>query len=245
MKPTKHSKIAWTTMSFLVGAVFTTVLFLVPPAVSSQDGPFGSLVPPNSTPFGMTFGEWSARWWQWAFMLPFDQGPYNWPNETNPDCSTGQLGPVWFLAGYSPDPQGNAINLTCHIPAGKALFFPIINNECSSLESDPYHGATPQERRECAQRDTQGATLKVKIDGQTIKNLTKYRAQSPDFDIVVPPAPNALGLPTGAFGQSGADGYYLMLIPCPGHHTIEIDAEIQNSSVSFQIDTKYVLIVDR
>jgi len=244
MKPTQSSRNARIARYLLLGAAFTAVLFLVPPAAPSQDGSF-TLVSPNSNPYGMTFGEWSARWWQWAFMLPVDQGPFSWPNESNPDCSVGQLGPVWFLVGYNPDSQGNAIKVTCHVPAGKALFFPIVNNECSSLESDPYHGATPEERHECAQRDTAGATLKVKIDGQSIRNLTRYRAQSPDFDFVVPPAPNLLGFTDGAFGQSGSDGYYLMVNLCPGRHTIEIDAGVSNSSVSFQIDTKYTIIVDR
>ena len=245
MKTPLFSKTARTVRCLLIGAALTAVLFLVPTAALSEDGPFGILVPPNSTPFGMTFGEWSARWWQWAFMPPVDQGPYNWPNETNPDCSIGQLGPVWFLVGYSPSP--GPVTITCHIPSGKVLFFPIINVECSNLESDPFFGATPEARRQCAQRDIAGIVeLKTTIDGQSIKNLTKYRAQSPDFDFTVPPPPNALGISIGAFGQSGADGYYLMPIPCPGHHTIHIVGELQNSSLGdFKIDTTYQLTVDR
>jgi len=214
METRQFSRIDRSRQYSMIRALFTLALLLtLPTAARPDDGSFGIVVPPNTTPFGMTFGEWSARFWQWQFMLPVDQGPFNWPNETNPDCSVGQLGPVWFLVGFSPGP----VTIACHVPAGKVLFFPIINNECSSLESDPFFGDTPEARRKCALRDTSGVVeLRATIDGHSVGNLTKYAAQSPDFDIVVPPPPNVLGLSTGAFGQSGSFGYYLMLILSPG-----------------------------
>jgi hypothetical protein len=236
-----------------ISAVLAAISLLcaLPTPAKAQPGSSFTVVPLNTTPFGMSYGEWSARWWQWAFALPFNIGPFNWPNLATPDCGVGQFGPVWFLAGFSPSPGPVAV--TCHVPAGKALFLPIVNNECSSLEDFPYDGDSPRERRQCAQADTDSnppVRLEASVDGHNISNLTSYRAQSPDFWFVIPPPTkllggNILGYPTAAIGQSSSDGYYLMVVLSPGTHTIHIAADIENTRVnSFKIDTTYKVIVD-
>ena len=55
------------------------------------------VAPPNSKPYGKTYGEWAAAWGQWIEAIPFGVNPAN-----DPDGSQGainQSGPVWFLAG--------------------------------------------------------------------------------------------------------------------------------------------------
>src|SRR5689334_10533718 len=74
----------------------------------------------NSEPYGLTYGQWSARWWRWAFLqTTFD----NCPNES------GQVG---FLAAPTMS--------NCTIPAGKAILFPIFNIEWSRIEADTTPG---------------------------------------------------------------------------------------------------------
>ena len=79
---------------------------------------------------GLTYGQWQARWGQWAFSIPADQNPLF--DETGAGASVGQSGPVWFLVGVFND-SGTASRVI-QIPSGKALFFPILNTECSTLE---------------------------------------------------------------------------------------------------------------
>jgi len=57
--------------------------------------PSGSLkvVAPDKTFRGLTYGEWSVEWWQWALSLPTDAHPLF---DTAP-ASEGQVGNVWFL----------------------------------------------------------------------------------------------------------------------------------------------------
>ena len=57
------------------------------------------VVQPNSTEFGNTYGEWSARWWQWLVSIPADTNPNF--SSGNVDCTLGQSGPVWFLGEAS------------------------------------------------------------------------------------------------------------------------------------------------
>jgi hypothetical protein len=244
----------------LIGTVLAVALLLMMaiPAQSDDRGSDVVIVPPDARPFGMSYGEWSVRWWQWLIMLPLDpvststpdHTPFDWPNTK--DCSTAQVGPVWFLVGLGPDPA----TVTCDIPAGKALFFPIVNVECSSLELDPFLGQTPTARHDCAEnglnlngnvRDT-GIDMTVTIDRVRINDLKRFRAQSPDFDFAVPPD-NILSIPghtvPGSFGQSTADGFYLMLAPLhAGKHTIHFAASLNTGPLAgFKIDTTYNLTV--
>ncbi len=59
--------------------------------------------------------------------------------EGNVDCGVGQQGHVWFLTGTFN--ESGVVSRTCRIPAGTALFFPVLNVECSTLEAPPFFGA--------------------------------------------------------------------------------------------------------
>src|SRR5690242_14852401 len=76
--------------------------------------------PLDDSPYGNTYGEWSARWWQWLTAIPAATNPNF--DTTGANCAVGQVGPVWFLAGtFSSAPP--KITRSCTIPHGKALLF--------------------------------------------------------------------------------------------------------------------------
>ena len=189
------------------------------------------VLPPNSSPHGHTYAEWNALWWRWFLALPLDSNPAN-----GADCSTGQVGSVWFLVGI-PGPT----TIYCTVPNGKMLFFPVINTECSNLEPPQFFGVTEADRRACAKKIADGAAnLSVTIDGEPVQNLKNYRSSSPDFTFVVPPK-NVLGIPPGS-GLSVGDGYYLMLAPLStGTHTIHLTGSFPD--FPFAIDTTLILTV--
>ncbi|MCA1706817.1 MAG: hypothetical protein LC808_27575 [Actinobacteria bacterium] len=80
------------------------------------------VLPPRSRPFGLTYAQWSEKWWQWALSIPEEQNPMLDPTGAN--CGIGQSGRVWFLAGTF---GGGPATRVCTVPVGKALFFPIVN----------------------------------------------------------------------------------------------------------------------
>src|SRR5215218_10121357 len=84
-----------------------------------------AIFPPDSQPYGLTDGEWTAKWWQWAYSIPTENNPML--DETGEDCAQAQnqTGPFWFLAGTG----AGSVERTCTIPAGKAILLPIINVE--------------------------------------------------------------------------------------------------------------------
>lgn len=191
------------------------------------------VVPPGASPYGNTYAQWSALWWRWFISLPLTNNPV-----AGADCSAGQVGAVWFLVGVP-----GSTTIDCAIPAGKGLFFPIINTECSDLESPPFFGATEADRRACAKTIVDGAAgLAVTIDGEVLRNLESYRASSPNFTFVAPDN-NVLGVSAGT-GQSVGDGFYLMLAPLSaGRHTVNFTGSFP--AFSFTIETTYILTVGR
>src|ERR1700736_2743901 len=68
-----------------------------------------SVFAPGSKPYGLSYGGWSARWWQWLLPIPPALNPNL--DTTGVNCAQGQAGPVWFLAGTF----GGSATRTCTV----------------------------------------------------------------------------------------------------------------------------------
>jgi hypothetical protein len=195
---------------------------------------------PDEKPFGLGYGQWSVKWWQWSLGIPMADNPAG--DETGEKCAQAQNNPnVWFLAGTF----GGPVTRSCVIPQGKAILLPVVNNECSYLEFPAYK--TEAELTKCASSLIDKASnLKVTIDGVNIPDLNKYRFQSSLYNFTMP-SDNVLGLAPGTT-DSSANGYWIMLKPLTkGTHTIKFGGSILDvsttSNVNFATDATYHLTV--
>ena len=229
---------SWKSMLAIAGIVLG--LAGAPVSVAFADGGQKKAFSPSDSVYGMTYGDWSAAWWQYVLSIPTGTNPVL--DTTGANCGVGQSsGPVFFLVGAATtDP----VTRTCTVPAGKALFFPIINAECSTVEPDPFHGDDGQELRTCAGGAMDGVditTLKVTVDKKKLSGLKSFRVQSPLFDFVMPSSDNFLGLDGVTAGSSVSDGYWIMLKPLSsGKHQIHFEAAIPNV---FSLNVTYNLTV--
>lgn len=193
---------------------------------------------------GLTYGQWSARWWQWAFSIPVDGHPLF----DTADCRAGQSGHVWFLGASfiasEPAPGRFLASATrkCTVPVGVALFFPVLNSEASTAEGN---GTTDNQLRSAAKvfQDF-AANLSVEVDGAAIQRLDTYRVQSPLFTWGLLPENNVLqaigftDLVAGTQSPAVGDGVYLMLEPLtPGRHRIHFKGEAP--AFNFILDITY------
>ena len=129
----------------LASAVLAAVM-AVGPATNSSAGGVGNpgnpgIRPPTSKPYGKSYPEWVAAFWQWLMEYPLPGNPAL--EQDNPfDLSVRQSGQVWFWA--APDLGERSVAL----PAGKALFLTLRDVECSSLEplDSGFHGDTAAEQ---------------------------------------------------------------------------------------------------
>jgi hypothetical protein len=197
------------------------------------------VIPPHARFRGLTYGEWAARWWQAAFALPVTDGDH-------PLISGGAFGGddgVVFLSGVG---GGATVEIT--IRPGTALFFPIVNSECSVIEPDPFHGDDEDELRECANGHIDNTSdLFAFIDGRAVRNLDAYRTESPLFEFGPLPEDNILALfgvdaPAGATSQGVDAGFYLLLTPLSvGRHVLHFGGTFDE--FGFSIDTTYIINV--
>jgi len=214
----------------LLAAAIVAALVATSSAQAAGRNPNPGVLPINSNPYGMSYGDWGGAWWAWVLSIPKAENPNF--DTTGEFCHVGQEGPVWFLAGNF----GGENTRTCTVPAGKALFFPIINNVYWSPEDLAFvkdviapsqgwdlTGLTDEEiLRMGVNWATDHATaLSVTIDGVPVVNPWQYRAESSAFTLELSDALADFGYPAGTRTPSVSDGYWIMLRPLPaGEHTI-------------------------
>jgi hypothetical protein len=145
---------------------------------------------------------------------------------TGEHCAQRQVDKVWFLAGsFSTDP----IVRNCEVPAGKSLFFPLINTVYGAFLNDPPETRTDEFIR-AAGSCTEPAQISVWIDGIEIHKPLRFftgasGSESPFFNLQLPPG-NLFGVdetvvPELVLSPSAEQGYYLFVRPLPpGAHTI-------------------------
>jgi hypothetical protein len=228
----------------MTGAVGLIVGLMAPGFAQDQDN---SAIPRDSVAFGRTYSELTAAWWQWMLSIPATAHPLF---DTTADCNTGQTGRVFFLGGKfcatsGPPCNAGSADRTCTVPAGKALFFPVVNIEDSTLEESRPSSQTPQCAPEqpnptinCMRKFTEFVLkdvtlLSVQIDGNPIPNVeSNFRVQSPAFDFTLPASNNILNASGegpfngGTYSLAVADGFYVLLAPLsPGRHSLQFSAK--------------------
>ena len=160
----------------------------------------------------------SEQWWQWALGIPAASNPI-----TDGDGSRANLnntGSVFFLAGG----LGGNVSRTIEVPAGKTLFFPVLNNvyvftpetseDCDGVPN-PVSCALPY-------IDMSGATnLHATLDGQNLLTFPNYRQTSTALATVNLPAAGLLGGLNAGDHAFVTDGYWVALEPlAQGAHTL-------------------------
>lgn len=239
----------------VVAAIAVGVWLLTPP--TSARGlpackPEPRVIPPGFKAYGKSYSEWAARWWQWAWSIPKPVNPML--DLDGDDAEEGQIGDVWFLAGYLGEAPSLPVERTCEIPAGKALFFPIINLAWLTFPedmggSDPEHypgdpfkwfieneweGFADMGIRPLLNYFMDTATeLWCEIDGEPVRNIKRFREDSAVTSIWLPEDDAYLwdewypDRSEGIYGPTADAGYYLMVAPlAPGEHTIEFHGKM-------------------
>jgi len=182
------------------------------------------VVDPTQPVAGSNQLELAEQWVQWAFSTDAASNPLL--DTTGAAAHVNNNGPVFFVAGNT---TGGESKRTFTVPAGKPIFFPVVN--AFDLEV-PTDGCDVQ----CAFSfipGVGGATdLYAKLDGQDlVTTFPSYRQTSTAFFTVDLSASlsNALGFPPRYVGLLDAitDGYWVAVEGLtPGPHTLEFGGTI-------------------
>jgi hypothetical protein len=125
----------------LTACVISAVLAATPGSYASPANP--RVIRPSRSveETGRTYGQWSARWWQYVLSIPAPENPLL--DLTGARCARGQSGPVFFRVGTfttttatNGDVNGIAHRSQCSVPEDRI---------CSSrqLLSNNIHGEAP------------------------------------------------------------------------------------------------------
>jgi len=136
--------------------------------------------------------------------------------------------------GFWPGTSAGTTVRNCTVPAGKALFFPIVNYFYGFLPGDEVDVAGA--RAYIKEQIDTASNLACEIDGDPVANLSAYREQSDIFGFVITQDniyyPSLGGL--NAYPVVD-DGIYLMVAPLKaGQHTIHIHGCLNNCA--FELD---------
>jgi hypothetical protein len=161
---------------------------------------------PDSKPYGLTFGQWTVKWWNWALSIPTEINPVY--DDIGKFANVSQKDPnVFFLAGTF---DGATVERRCTVPSGKAVLFPVMNYEVNPIEYPNLKTETEMVREVIRDQDDI-LNLEVTIDG---KNVPFYRIRSdpPVFPLTISrDLIEAKEVPAGVKTVAASDGYWIFL----------------------------------
>lgn len=192
--------------------------------------------PIDSKPYGLTYEEWSIKWWRWISSIPKDRNPaLDWTG--NKVYENQNDSRVLFLCQTYEGVKETPFRRN-KISRGMSIFIPIIN-WISILDLD---GESDNQLLEVARNrmDVVGP-LEITVNGITINNgLEKYRVQSPFFEIDLPKN-NLFDIRSGK-RRCVSDGYWLFLYPV--HEDLRLSSFSSCSSGVTKIKVNYELILN-
>lgn len=195
----------------------------------------------DSSPFGIPYKDWIAKWWDYNVGISAEEHPRDnfSPERCNLDQKQGDS--VYYL----PDNLGGEEERNCSVPAGKAILAPLISGSCWDDDTDPKL-KTEAGLRECSREGQEFGVVSATLDGRQLQNLERYRATSSVFNMTVAEN-NAFQSSSGTF-PAMADGFFAFLEPLPpGEHTLMLEQSVLNPvqpEYNFASKTTYNLTVE-
>jgi hypothetical protein len=184
--------------------------------------------------------ELTKAWWQWVSPYPRDENPL--ADTTGEDCSKGNQGDIFFLAGS----EGGKVERDCTVSEGQAILIPIVTLLCFSDEGQTQESLLAQ----CTEIINQQKNLELIIDGNKVRNLESYRVTNPSFFTVHFPENNIFEpTPAGDY-PAVADGYWVLIQGLSaGEHDITVVGKLHGQTsfgkIDFRTQVTYHLTVEQ
>jgi len=163
---------------------------------------------PNSRPYGLTYGQWTVKWWNWALSIPTEINPVF--DDSGKFANASQKDPnVFFLAGTF---DGATVQRRCTVPSGKAILFPVMNYEVNPIEY-PHLNTETEMIREAIRDQDDIINLEATINGKKVP-FYRIRSDPPVFPLTISlDLIESEEVPKGAktIDKAASDGYWIFL----------------------------------
>lgn len=172
----------------------------------------------DSSPYGITFGAWTVRWWKWCYSIPRRRNPTI--DSTGKFCAEGQEGHTWFLAGIWVRKKRNYPHRKCSVPSDVSILFPLINCEENPRE---YPKKNTQEKLRLSLSKDMATVRELKccVDDEELPPQLVH--SDPEFFSITIRSDMALNNKGGETMMT-TSGYWVFLKPLPkGNHHISFE----------------------
>jgi hypothetical protein len=220
-------------------------------ALASAEQPMAAETTLNANPPSK---KQARKWMRWALEQPWSTGPVTDPSGAS--CGQDQEGPLFFLAGTI----GGSVTRQCTIPAGKKLFFPLVNYWCGYPEefyptADSIEEAVPANLAWFETVREHACTLTLRVDGEDVFTggfddmVDELHVQLPELFTIDLPEGDNLYTPYGVAGgpaEFHGGGFYARLKPLsPGDHVLELGGSLcDGDTLWFETTATYHLHVE-
>ena len=186
---------------------------------------------PDSKIYGLSYGQWTVKWWQWALSFPKSINPMIDP--IGKFASIKQPDKVMFLAGKFGSREKTFPSRKCSALFGKSILFPVINYEANSFEYPELRTENDLLNNVCRHMD-EIVLKECLINNQTI---TPQRIHSDPKLFPLSINEDLEGLDKGKDTLASADGYWVFLKPLPrGRYEITFRGSCETGRLSSGAD---------
>ncbi len=161
----------------------------------------------DTVPYGLTFEQWSIKWWSWLLKIPKNKNPAN--DSTGNNANVNQDSENVFFLCQTLEAQEPIPSRRISLQKGKSLFFPVIN----WISTIPEDGKTEEDLAMKAQSKMQSVkNLTMVVDGNEVRSgLDQFRVKSRSFYVDLP-QDNILNLGSG-IKRVVSDGFWILTKP--------------------------------
>ena len=185
-------------------------------------------------PYGLTYGEWTNKWWEWINPIPKEKSPIN--DYTGEFWDINQPSShVWFLAGNFAREYKTTVKTFPHrkikkMPAGRSILLPVLNCMATFLEYGNLQ--THDDLIRHVENDVNSV-----VKREFFINNKRYEAvripSHPRIFKVQIPENNAFEIKNSGITDSAADGFWAFIKPLSkGNYTIHFEGSCENGRLS-------------
>ena len=194
----------------------------------------------NESPFGISNGDWVAKYWNWDYSLPLDPQTNVITGLKENGCLIQKDNSMVMLADTA---FGGVWNQNCTISRNEGILIPIWTGECNAGEKDCLN--QPFEQLSKAARGFDLGKIKglVKVDNIPVATLDAIDYKTNIMNNVTEvytkqynaTVPNDSHVPNEKYGTfpAAAHGWFVFLKPLqPGNHTVYYQNSVEPTTLT-------------
>jgi hypothetical protein len=197
--------------------------------------------PKVESPFGISYEDWVAKWWNWSFSIGIDPQTNTWAGLKDNGCLVHKENSMVMLVDTA---AGGEWNQKCIISHNEGILIPIWTGECNWGESGCEGLSFEELSKKAREFDVGKIKGLVKVDNITIAKLdvVDYTTNIIDnvtevytkqFNATIPAEGHIPGIKEPGTYPAAAHGWFVFLKPLqPGNHTIYYQNSVQPTTLS-------------